>query len=415
MVYFHYIYTRIRYSGNLPELNYTNMTKDEKIRSILLRGVEEIIHKKHLEATLRGRKKLRVKLGIDPTSPNIHIGRAVALWKLRAFQDLGHQVVFIVGDFTGQIGDTSDKDAERPMLAEAEIKKNMATYFEQAYKILDRDKTEVHYNSKWLSKLGFAEIGQLANLFGMHEFSARENIAKRLKAGKRVSVRELLYPLMQGYDSVAVKADVEIGGTDQRFNLLAGRTIQQAYGMEPQDVLMMELLEGTDGRKMSSSWGNVINLNDEPNVMFGKVMSISDKLMDRYFTLATKTLWQHMEEIKKSYDNPRDQKLILAHAIVEQYHTPEQAQRAHENFVSQFSKKELPNDITTVTIKPGDYPLVDLLVETGLAASKSEGRRLVAQGGVKVNQVTSAEKTLTIGKKNDLVIQVGKRKFVRIK
>jgi tyrosyl-tRNA synthetase len=391
------------------------MTKDEKIRSILQRGVEEIIHKKHLEAQLRGRRKLRVKLGIDPTSPDIHIGRAVVLWKLRAFQDLGHQVVFIIGDFTGQIGDTSDKDAERPMLTESEIKHNVKTYLDQAYKILDKDKTEAHYNSTWLSKLGFAEIGKLANLFGMHEFSARDNIAKRLKAGKRVSLRELMYPLMQGYDSVAVKADIELGGTDQRFNLLAGRTIQQAYGMVPQDVIMTELLVGTDGRKMSSSWGNTINLNDEPDVMFGKAMSIPDKLMDQYFTLATNTLWQHMEEIKKSYDNPRDQKLILAHTIVEQYHGAHAARTAQEHFVSQFSKKELPTDIPEKKIKEGSHALVDLLVETKLASSKSEARRLISQGGVKINQETAVDGMVEIGKKNNLILQVGKRKFVRIK
>lgn len=390
------------------------MTKDDKIRGILQRGVEETIHKKSLEKKLAGKKKLRVKLGIDPTSPNIHIGRAVVLWKLRAFQDLGHQVVFIVGDFTGQIGDTSDKDAERPMLTEAEIAKNVKTYLDQAYKILDKDKTEAHYNSTWLKKLGFAEIGHLANMFGLHEFSARENIAKRMKAGKRVSVRELLYPLMQGYDSVAVKADIELGGTDQRFNLLAGRTIQEAYGMPQQDVMMMELLEGTDGRKMSSSWGNTINLNDAPDLMFGKVMSIDDKLMDRYFTLATNTLWQHMEEIKKSNDNPRDQKLILAHAIVEQYHGSNAARKAHENFVSQFSKKELPSDIPEMKVKAGTYSLAELLVRLKLAASKSEARRLIEQGGVKINQVKVIEKPLTIGKKNNLTVQVGKRKFVKI-
>lgn len=390
------------------------MTKDEKIRSILQRGVEEIIHSKSLEKKLAGKKKLRVKLGIDPTSPNIHIGRAVVLWKLRAFQDLGHQVVFIIGDFTGQIGDTSDKDAERPMLTEEQISKNVKTYLEQAYKILDKDKTEFHYNSAWLKKLGFAEIGHLANMFGLHEFSSRDNIAKRLKAGKRVSVRELLYPLMQGYDSVAVKSDVELGGTDQRFNLLAGRTIQQAYGQEQQDVLMMELLEGTDGRKMSSSWGNTINLNDDPNIMFGKVMSIPDKLMDRYFTLATNTLWQHIDELKKSYSNPRDQKLILAHTIVEQYHGSDLARRAQENFVSQFSKKELPSDIPSLKIKPGTYSAVELLVQTKLVSSKSEARRLIEQGGVKVNQKLVTEKPLVIGKKNNLILQVGKRKFVKI-
>ncbi len=391
------------------------MNKDEKIRSILQRGVEEIIHKDHLEERLRGRKKLRVKLGIDPTSPHIHIGRAVLLWKLRAFQDLGHEVVFIVGDFTGQIGDTSDKESERPMLTEAQITENVQTYLQQAYKILDKDKTEAHYNSTWLKKLGFAEIGSLANLFGMHDFSSRDNIAKRLKAGKRVSLRELLYPLMQGYDSVAVRADVEIGGTDQRFNLLAGRTIQQAYGMPPQDVMMMTLLEGTDGRKMSSSWGNTINLNDEPDTMFGKAMSIPDKLMDKYFTMATGTLWMHMEEIKKSYDNPRDQKMILAHAITEQYHGAEAAKLAQEHFVSQFTKKEIPDDIPEVKIAQGEYKVSDLLHVTKMVSSKSEARRLIEQGGVKINQHAVQDETIFIGEKNDLVIQIGKRKFTRIK
>jgi tyrosyl-tRNA synthetase len=243
------------------------MTKEEKIDELLTRGVTDIVDRSHLEAALKGKKKLRVKLGIDPTSPNIHIGRAVALWKLRAFQDLGHQVVFIVGDFTGLIGDTSDKDAERPMLLEEQIKTNLKTYFDQAFIILDKSKTEAHYNSEWLKKLGFAEIGSMANVFGLHEFEARENIAKRLKAGKRVSLRELLYPLMQGYDSVAIKADVELGGTDQRFNLLAGRTIQPLYKQAPQDIMTFDLLEGTDGRKMSSSWGNVINLVDTPDDM----------------------------------------------------------------------------------------------------------------------------------------------------
>ncbi len=391
------------------------MTKDEKIRSVLQRGVAEVIHKKHLEERLRGRKKLRVKLGIDPTSPHIHIGRAVALWKLRAFQELGHQVVFIVGDFTGLIGDTSDKDAERPMLTEAEVENNVQTYLHQAYKILDKSKTEAHYNSSWLKKLGFAEIGKLADLFGMHEFMARENIAKRMNAGKRVSLRELLYPLMQGYDSVAVRADVELGGTDQRFNLLAGRTIQQAYSMEPQDIMMLDLLEGTDGRKMSSSWGNTINLNDEPDVMFGKAMSIPDSLMDKYFTMATSTLWMHMEEIKKSYDNPRDRKLILAHAITEQYHGAEAAKLAQEHFVSQFSKKELPSDIPTIKIKPGDYKLSDLVVMAKLASSKSEARRLIEQGGVKINQKPVKDEVISLSTKNDLILQVGKRKFVKIK
>lgn len=391
------------------------MTKDEKIRSILQRGVEEIIHKKHLAERLSGRRKLRVKLGIDPTSPDIHIGRAVVLWKLRAFQELGHKVVFIVGDFTGQIGDTSDKDAERPMLSEADINRNVQTYLQQAYKILDEDKTEAHYNSTWLKKLGFAEIGRMADLFGLNEFMARENIAKRMKVGKRVSLRELLYPLMQGYDSVAVRADVELGGTDQRFNLLAGRTIQQQYGLEPQDIMMTSLLEGTDGRKMSSSWGNTINLNDAPDVMFGKVMSIKDDLIENYFTLATNTLWKHMEEIEKSYDNPRDQKLILAHTIVEQYHGAGAAKSAQEKFISQFSKKELPSDIPTLKIKSGNYKLSDLLVIGKLVESKSEARRLIEQGGVKINQNKAGDEMIKVGTSSEMIIQVGKRKFAKLK
>jgi len=390
------------------------MTKQEKINSILGRGVEEIVHKEHLKKLLLGRKKLRVKLGIDPTSPNIHIGRAVVLWKLRAFQELGHQVVFIVGDFTGLIGDTSDKDAERPMLTEQQITINMKSYFDQAFKILDKSKTETYRNSEWLKRLGFLEIGRMADLFGLHEMAARENISKRLKAGKRVSVRELLYPLMQGYDSVAVKADIELGGTDQRFNLLAGRTIQPLYGQEPQDIVTTQLLEGTDGRKMSSSWGNTINLTDSPDDMFGKVMSIPDNLIEKYFTLGTQTLWKHIEEILRSYNNPRDQKLILAHTITEQYHGARTAQIAQEKFINQFSKKELPSDVPVKKIKPGTYVLADLLVMTGLVGSKSEARRLITQNGVKINQHVAHNKPVEILAKNDLIIQVGKRKFVRI-
>jgi tyrosyl-tRNA synthetase len=300
------------------------------------------------------------------------------------------------------------------MLTEQEVEANMETYFEQAFKILDPDKTEAYRNSEWLQSLGFAELGRMANLFGLHEFEARENIKKRMDAGKRVSLRELLYPLMQGYDSVAVRADVELGGTDQRFNLLAGRIIQPLYGQQPQDILTTKLLVGTDGRKMSSSWGNTINLNDDPETMFGKVMSIPDNLIEDYFTMATQTLWKHMDEIMKSYENPRDQKLILAQTITAQYHPAEAARLAHERFVAQFSRKELPEDLPTKKIKPGKYALADLLIEAGLVASKSEARRLIAQNGVKINQEAVKDLPVIIAKKNDLVLQVGKRKFARI-
>src|SRR3990167_3252167 len=309
--------------------------------TILSRGVEEIIDKNHLQKQLRSDKKLRVKLGIDPTSPDLHIGRAVVLWKLRSFQELGHDAVFIVGDFTGLIGDTSDKEAERLMLSETEVKKNLKTYFAQAFKILDKNKTKTYYNSSLLKKLGFKEIGEMAGLFGLHEFEARENISKRLKEGKRVSLKELLYPIMQGYDSVSVKADVELGGTDQRFNLLAGRDVQKYYKQEPQDIVTNPLIEGTDGRKMSSSWGNTINLLDDANEMFGKVMSMPDNLIEKYLLLATRMPIREIERVKLR-PNPRDQKVELAMEIVAMYHGSDAAIASAKNFDKVFRDKQAP-------------------------------------------------------------------------
>ncbi len=387
----------------------------EPIEELLSRGVEEVIDRDVLEKLLKAKKRLRVKLGIDPTSPNIHIGRAVVLWKLRAFQELGHKVVFIVGDFTGLIGDTSDKDAERPMLSEKEVAKNLKTYFEQAYKILDKKKTEVHYNSKWLKKLGFAEIGRLADLFSLHEFEARENIAKRLKSGKRVSLRELLYPLMQGYDSVAVKADVELGGTDQRFNLLAGRIIQPAYKQKPQNILTMTLMEGTDGRKMSSSWGNTINITALPNDIFGKAMTVPDELIKKYFILATRVPLAEVDDILRANANPRDQKLRLAYEITSLYHGDKSAESAKQAFINQFTKGELPEVIEQKKLEPGSYQLLDVLLKTGLIASKSEGRRLFGQNGVKLNQEVVPDVKIELDGKAEFLLQVGKRKFVRVK
>jgi tyrosyl-tRNA synthetase len=386
----------------------------DKIDELLSRGVEEVIDRKDLETLLRSKKKLRVKLGIDPTSPNIHIGRAGVLWKLREFQELGHQVVFIAGDFTGLIGDTSDKDAERPMLTEDQIKKNVKDYFKQATKIIDPKKSELHYNSKWLKKLGFLEIGKMADAFSLHEMSARENISKRMKAEKRVSIRELLYPIMQGYDSVAVKADVELGGTDQRFNLLAGRTIQPLYGQKPQNILTRILMEGTDGRKMSSSWGNVINIIDEPTDMFGKVMSIGDELIKKYFVLATRVPLEKIDEVIKNNSNPRDQKMELAFAITSLYHGDKKAAAAKKAFVDQFSKGELPIDIPTKKIGAGEYSVVDLVVLSGLVESKSEIRRLLEQKGIKVNQQTATTKPIKLDGKTPVLLQVGKRKFIKL-
>lgn len=370
---------------------------DKDVEELLSRGVDEVIDRNHLEERLRSGNKLRIKLGIDPTSPNIHIGRAVQLWKLRQFQDLGHQVIFIVGDFTGLIGDTSDKESERPMLSEEEVRANMETYFEQAFKILDREKTETYYNSEWLSKLGFVEIAKLASLFGLHEFESREVISRRLKEGKRVAVQELLYPLMQGYDSVAVRADVEIGGTDQRFNLLAGRAIQPMYGQEPQDILMTELLEGTDGRKMSSSWGNVINIIDEADNMFGKVMSLKDELMPRYFALATQIPTVESEEVLKNH--PKEAKMRLAFEITKLYHGEDAAKQAQENFNEAFSKGGIPKDIKTVRAEH-DTPLVEILLEHGLVSSKSEFNRLNEEGAIK--EIENG------------VYRIGKHRFLKI-
>lgn len=391
-------------------------TMADQIQELLSRGVEEVIDRRHLEAALRSKKKLRVKLGIDPTSPNIHIGRAGALWKLRAFQELGHTVVFIAGDFTGLIGDTSDKEAERPMLTEAEVRKNVKTYFEQAAKIIDPKKSEMHYNSKWLKKLGFLEIGKMADAFGLREMEARENISRRMKAGKRVSFRELLYPIMQGYDSVAVKADVELGGTDQRFNLLAGRVIQPLYGQKPQDIMTRTLMEGTDGRKMSSSWGNVINITDEPEDMFGKVMSIPDSLMNKYFLLATRVPVSEVHQIISSCANPRDAKLVLAAEIVKLYYTPRIAEKARTAFVNQFSKGGLPASIEVKKWDQayGKYRLSVVLKVVGLAGSKGEARRLIEQKGVKVNQKVSGDDEIILDGKTEYLLQAGKRKFLKL-
>jgi len=391
----------------------TTNTDVKKVNELLSRGVEEVIDKSHLEKKLKSGKQLRIKLGIDPTSPNIHIGRAVPLFKLRDFQKLGHKIVLIIGDFTGIIGDTSDKDSERPMLTEEEVKQNLKSYIQQAGKIIDIKKCEVHYNSEWLGKLNYHEIGRQANVFSLNEFISRENIKKRLDAGKHISLRELLYPLMQGYDSVAIKADVEIGGTDQRFNLLAGRELQHYYNQEPQDIITNPLIEGPDGRKMSSSWGNTINLFDSANEMFGKAMSLKDELIIKYFTLTTRVGMAEIEKYRKeltSGQNPRDYKIKLAFEIVQFYHSKNAAQKAQEYFIKTFSKKETPD--TMPEIKPSNYDIITALVESGLSPTKSEARRVIEQRGVKLNEIIVDDLKKIIRK--DDVIQKGKRFFVKI-
>jgi tyrosyl-tRNA synthetase len=390
---------------------------EQKIEELLTRGVDEVIDKDNLRKKLLSGKQLRVKLGIDPTSPKLHLGRSIPLLKLKDFQELGHQIVFIVGDFTGVIGDTSDKDSERPMLTAEVIKKNMKDYTKQAGKIIDLKKCEVQYNSKWLGKLTYDKIGEQADQFSLAEFIARENIKKRLDNGKRVSLREVLYPLMQGYDSVMVKADVEVGGTDQRFNLLAGRKLQNHFKQASQDIILNPLIEGIDGRKMSSSWGNTINLIDEPGEMFGRVMMLDDVLIIKYFTLTTRVpmieIKKYEQELKNG-TNPREIKALLAKEIVTMYYSAAEAAKAESEFNKMFRDKERPTDIPQIKIEKKDWPIVDLLVQLELAASKSEATRLVEQGGVKVNEAAISDWRQIVAIKTKDVIQVGKRKFIEI-
>ena len=393
--------------------DYILMEKEKQIEELLSRGVLEVIDREHLKSRLLSGERLRVKFGIDPTSPNIHLGRSVPLLKLRDFQELGHTIVFIVGDFTGQIGDTSDKESERPMLSEEEVHANMATYAEQAGKILDMSRVEIHANSTWLSKLGFGEIGREADAFSVAEFIARDNIRRRLDAGKRVSLREMLYPLMQGHDSLEVSADVEIGGTDQRFNLLAGRRLQERLGKSPQDILTTNLIFGTDGRKMSSSWGNTINLMDMPNDMLGKVMSIPDELIESYFVHCTRVPMEEVESLLK-VENPRDAKLRLGREIVKTYHNEESAREAEAYFVSTFSKREAPQDIREVKLT-SEMSLLDFLVQEGFATSRGDARRKIEQGGVEIDGVKVLDRDFTLtntGKPS--IIKCGKKDFARV-
>lgn len=395
------------------------MAKDDrikKIEEILSRGISEVIDAKHLKEKLLSGKKLRIKLGIDPTSPNIHLGRSVPILKLKDFQELGHQIVLIIGDFTGVIGDTSDKESERPMLDEKTIKQNLKNYSDQAGKILDMKKVELRYNSQWLAKLTYKDIAQQANIFSLAEFVARENISKRLKQEKRVSLRELLYPLMQGYDSVAIEADVELGSTDQRFNLLAGREIQRYYGQEAQDIMMTNLIEGLDGRKMSSSWGNTVNLTESANDMFGKLMSLGDSHIIKYFVHCTRVPMEEIREYEKRLkkgDNPRDIKIVLAHTITAMYWGQNTADMAKEFFSKAFQTKEIPENIPELKFKKSQT-YFDLLLDSKLFKSKSEISRLFEQNGVQMLE-PKEKKLLANEQVSPGVIKVGKTKFYRIK
>jgi len=381
------------------------------------KGIVEVIEKNSLKKRLASGKKLRVKLGIDPTGPKLHIGRAISLWKLRELQDMGHHIVLIIGDFTAQIGDASDKTAERQILSSSKIKENMKSYKKQLGLILDMKKVELHYNSEWLGKMSAGSLLQETMNFTVNQMIKRENFWQRFKADKPIGLHEILYPLLQGYDSVVIEADVEVGGNDQLFNLLVGRTLQKKYGQKEQDIVTFDLLEGTDGRKMSTSYGNCIYIEDEPNEMFGKVMSIKDDLIIRYMTLVTDMTLKDIEKIEQNLKkgmNPRDAKIILAKALVKRYHGEKAAEDSAKNFESIFTKRGLPTDIPEVKIS-GTYMLPLFLIELGAASSNSEARRLIEQGALKIDGTKITDPKSEIATHSGMVIQVGKKNFYKIK
>lgn len=393
------------------------VNKQELIEQVLVRNVEQVIEKEHLAAALASGKKLRVKLGIDPTGDKIHIGRAVSLWKLREFQDLGHKVVLIIGDFTAQVGDPSDKLSKRPFLTKEQVKKNLKNYLPQIGKIIDLKKTEVRYNSEWLAKLNFREISELAESFTIRQMIERENFSNRWEQHEEISLREFMYPLMQGYDSVAIKADVELGGTDQLFNLMAGRKIQERYGQKPQDIMTMGMLSGLDGRKMSTSWGNVINIVDAPDEMFGKVMSMHDAEIVTYFRFATgldEFAISKYELDLKNGKNPKDVKLALANAIVARYNGEKKADEAQAKWETLFSKKEVAEDIPELKV-PKKLTAQELVMLSGVVKSKSEAWRLIEQGGLRVDDVVVQEPKTELGLREGQTVKVGKKRFFRIK
>lgn len=402
----------------------TDLTIDEQIE-FLKRGTVDLIReddlrKKLLLAEKEGRP-LRVKLGADPTAPDIHIGHAVVIRKLKDFQELGHTVIFLIGSFTGMIGDPSGRNATRPPLSEGEIEANAETYKTQIFKLLDPEKTEIRFNSEWMDDFDAADFVRLASKTTVAQILERDDFQKRMRDEKPISMHELLYPLVQGYDSVALEADVELGGTDQTFNLLVGRALQREFGQEPQVIVTTPLLEGTDGvEKMSKSLGNYIAIEDPPDEMFGKIMSISDELMWKYFDLLTDLADSEISSIRSDCEaesmNPRDAKIRLASSIVRDFHGTGAAKVAEENFINQFSKGNLPDDIDETRISSGEYRVADLLVSTGLAESKGEAKRLIRQGGVRVDEtpVENAAQSLEITSGQAVLVQVGKRKFLSI-
>lgn len=389
-------------------------TNLEKIQEILTRGVEGIIDGEKLEKKLLSGKQLRIKHGIDPTGPKIHLGRAAQFWKLREFQDLGHKIVLIIGDFTAQIGDASDKTAMRKSLTEKEIKANMKDYVEQIGKILNMKKVELKYNSQWFKKMKVGDFAKLQMIFTAQQLIQRRNFKERWDKGSPIGAHELDYPIFQGYDSVMVKADVETGGTDQLFNLQAGREIQKHFGQQQQGIITLKMLNGLDGRKMSTSWGNIITIIDEPNDMFGKIMSMKDELIGEYLELATCLSDEEIAKIK-NLPNPRDQKAILAREIVRMYHGEKAAPEAEKEFDKVFRNREIPSEIKIFETDKKTYPILDLLCDSGLAESKNEAKRLVEGGAVEISQKRIENWRKEANIEDGMIVKVGKRKFVKVK
>ena len=385
------------------------------------RGAVELLVEDELIDRLQSERPLRVKLGFDPTAPDIHLGHTVILNKLRTFQELGHQVLFLIGDFTAMIGDPTGKNETRPPLTREQVLENAKTYKEQAFKILDPDKTEVMANSTWMDKQSAADLIRLAATQTVARMLERDDFDKRYKTNQPIAIHEFLYPLLQGYDSVAMEADVELGGTDQKFNLLTGRELQKQHGQRPQIVLTMPLLEGTDGvRKMSKSVGNYIGITDTPNDMFGKLMSISDELMWRYFELLSFRSLGEIKALQKAVEdgkNPRDAKIVLAEEIVTRFHSAEAAKRAHEYFVQRFQKHELPTDLKEQQIATSEDTLgiAYLLKAAGLVSSTSDAIRMIKQQAVRIDGERVEDQRLKIPVGETHLYQVGKRRFAKIK
>lgn len=394
---------------------------DEQVK-IILKGVDDIIDEKDLREKLtkahKKNRQLVVKLGLDPSAPDIHLGHTVVLRKMKQLQDLGHKVVIIIGDFTGKIGDPTGKSSARKALTTEQVLENAKSYEEQIFKVLDKEKTEVRFNSEWLSKLNFEDVVKLAATITVARMLEREDFKKRYESHTPISVHEFFYPLMQGYDSVAIKADIELGGTDQRFNLLMGRALQKEFNQESQVVIMMPLLEGLDGvNKMSKSLGNYIGVDEEAGVMYQKAMEIPDELIIKYYNLVTDihpdVVNKIASDLKEDKVNPRNVKMELAKEIVRLYHGEERANFAEERFKSVFQKGQIPVDILTVEASSENFDLAQIIVDNKLVQSKSEMRRLATQGGVKVNEEKTTDLQSVVAQ-GELVVQIGKKKFIKI-